>query len=110
MPRILVLITAVAVNLTLQAQLTPDVWRTDFSKRAIELSELKPGGPPKDGIPALSQPRFVDVSDAAAWIHAKEPVLVVENAGEARAYPLQILVWHELANDQIADLPIAVSY
>ena len=91
-------------------QLAPGAWKTDLSKKSIDLSELKSGGPPKDGIPAIDRPRFVSTSSAGAWLDAKEPVIVVEHENEARAYPLQILMWHEIVNDQIAGLPILVSY
>jgi hypothetical protein len=108
MPRALA--SALLAALSLYAQLPSGEWRTDLSKRAIELSELKSGGPPKDGIPAIDRPKFVSPAEAAAWLSPNEPVLVVEHAGQARAYPLQILIWHELVNDQIDDLPILVSY
>jgi hypothetical protein len=95
---------------TVAAQFSAGQWRTDLSRKSISLSELKSGGPPKDGIPAIDQPKFVPPQQAAAWLSPKEPVMVVEQAGEARAYPLQILIWHELVNDEIAGLPILVSY
>ncbi len=102
-------ISLLLATLAAQAQLGPGSWRTDLSKKSIDLSELKLGGPPKDGIPAIDRPAFVSPGQAA-WLSPKEPVLVVEHAGEARAYPLQILIWHELANDQIGELPVLVSY
>ena len=63
-----------------------------------------------DHLPAINRPVFVSPEQASSWLHPNEPVLVVEQGGEARAYPRQILVWHELVNDQIAGLPIVVSY
>ena len=96
---------------TLQAQLpAAGNWKTDLAKKSIALSELRPGGPPKDGIPSIQNPKFVSVDGSRAWLHAKDPVLAVEHAGEARAYPLQILIFHELVGDQIGDLPILASY
>jgi hypothetical protein len=92
------------------AQFAPGSWHTDKSKRSIDLNELKLGGPPKDGIPALNLPKFVPMVQAKGWLDPKEPVIVVERAGETRAYPLQILIWHELVNDQIGDTPVLVSY
>jgi hypothetical protein len=92
------------------AQLSAGSWKTDLSKKSIDLSELKSGGPPKDGIPAIHNPVFVSPQAAARWLNKSEPVLVVEHAGEARAYPLQILLWHELVNDRIEDLPVLVSF
>jgi len=88
----------------------PSPFRTDLSKRSIDLGELLSGGPPKDGIPAINQPRFDSVAQAAAWIDDREPVLVFEHGGEARVYPLQILIWHEMANDVVGDLPVLASY
>ncbi len=92
------------------AQLSPGTWRTDLSKKSVELRELNQGGPPKDGIPAIDHPKFDDVAQASLWLKPKEPVLVIEHGGEARGYPLQILIWHELVNDTFEDLPLLVSY
>lgn len=88
----------------------PSNWRTDTSKRSIELNELKPGGPGKDGIPALTNPRFESAATAGKWLSSREPVVVVASGGEARVYPLQVLLWHELANDELDGVPILVSY
>jgi len=92
------------------AQFPVGNWRTDVSKRSITLDELVPGGPPKDGIPALHFPRFDTVPAAARWLDEKEPVLVVEQGQDVRAYPFRILIWHELVNDQVGDRPVLVSY
>jgi len=85
-------------------------WRTDLTKRSIELSELKSGGPGKDGIPALSHPKFEPIAGANKWLDPKEPVIVVGGASDVRVYPVQILIWHELVNDEIGGVPILVSY
>jgi hypothetical protein len=85
-------------------------WRTDFSKHSVPLDEFVGGGPPKDGIPSIDRPRFVSVEEADRFLAGREPVAVVEVGGEARAYPLQILTWHEIVNDEIAGEPIAVTY
>ena len=108
MNRILVLFLFAV--LTASAQLSQGNWETDLSKKSINLSELRSGGPPKDGIPAIDRPEFISIDEAAKWVGAREPVLVVTLGGEARAYPLQILLWNELVNDQIGDRPILVSY
>ncbi|MGH2952742.1 MAG: DUF3179 domain-containing protein [Solirubrobacterales bacterium] len=76
----------------------------------MPLSEFVPGGPGKDGIPALNDPRFTRARAAEPFLEGREPVAVVELAGEARAYPLAILIWHEIVNDEIAGRPIAVTY
>jgi hypothetical protein len=100
------------LGLSLSAQELPvrGEFRTDLSKSSIELSELRGGGPPKDGIPALLRPKFDSVQRATTWLDDREPVLVVESEGQVRAYPFQILMFHELANDMIGDLPVLASY
>ncbi len=80
---------------------------TDFSRCAIDISQILSGGPPKDGIPALDQVRFGD----AAGLSAREPVITVAIDGAAeRAYPVRYLMWHEIANDDIDGLPVSVTY
>lgn len=85
-------------------------WRTNTAKHSIELEELVSGGPPKDGIPAINEPRLVTLSEARRWLGAKEPVISLVIGDEARAYPLQILLWHEIVNDRIASIPVAVTF
>ena len=103
-------ITVLLAGLGLRAQMSRGDWRIDLSRKSIDLAELKQGGPPKDGIPAVDHPKFVTPAQASSWLSPRQPVLVVEHGGEARAYPLQILLWHELVNDQAGDLPLLVSY
>jgi hypothetical protein len=82
---------------------------TDFGRALVDLSEIRDGGPPRDGIPAIDQPRFrpvVEVDDLADL----EPVIGLTVAGESRAYPLRVLTWHEIANDVIGGVPVAVTY
>jgi hypothetical protein len=95
------------------AQMEPDriEWaRTDFAKRTVELAEIESGGPPKDGIPAIDRPRFVAVQAARAWLKPKEPVIVLRIGAQARAYPIQILMYHEIVNDTLAGVPVAVTF
>lgn len=84
--------------------------RTDFSRKTVDLVEITSGGPPKDGIPAIDRPQFVLPANADAWVGAREPVIVVQRNGRARAYPLQILIYHEIVNDMFDDLPISVTF
>jgi hypothetical protein len=84
--------------------------RTDTSKALVPLDEIISGGPPPDGIPAIDQPRFVSPDEASAWLVAKEPVLALGAKGDARAYPLQILMWHEIVNDVVGGLPVTVTF
>jgi hypothetical protein len=87
----------------------PD-WKTNFNKRTIELDELMLGGPPKDGIPAIFKPFFESQQEASGWLKDNEPVISLDLNGEAKAYPLSILIWHEIANDEIGGVPVAVSF
>ncbi len=84
------------------------VWRTDFSKASVSPSELIQGQT-KDGIPAISEPKFIDV-DAVFFLGGLEPVISLVIDGEARAYPLQILIWHEIVNDVIGDRAVLVTF
>ena len=83
---------------------------TDFDNAIVEFSEIMSGGPPKDGIPSIDKPNFDVVAQARGWLGAREPVIRVELNGEARAYPLQLLIYHEIINDQIGDTPISVTF
>ncbi len=83
---------------------------TDFSRAAISYEDIIAGGPPKDGIPSIDEPRFITVGEADQWLEASEPVILFRHEGQARIYPLQILTWHEIVNDQFSGLPIAVTY
>ena len=85
-------------------------WKTNTEKRSIELNELMSGGPPKDGIPAIDSPKFVSVSEASKWLKSNEPVISLKVGNEARAYPLQILMWHEIVNDDIEGQPVTVTF
>lgn len=83
---------------------------TDFSRRTVALDEIISGGPPKDGIPAIDAPGFVDFAKADAWLHPKEPVITLAIGETARAYPLQILMYHEIVNDILAGVPVSVTF
>jgi hypothetical protein len=85
-------------------------WRTDFARHSVPLSSIFPGGPPPDGIPPVDHPHYVSIAAAAAFLAPGEPVIAIAVRGRARAYPLQILVWHEIVNDSLAGVPIAVTY
>ena len=81
---------------------------TDFSRSSISFDEIKDGGPPKDGIPPIDDPVFsraveVDLPDI-------EPVIGLVVEGTPRAYPIRILIWHEIVNDRIGDVPFTVTF
>ena len=94
----------------------PNFWRhewpqTDFTKSSVKSwVEILSGGPPKDGIPAIDKPTFKRVADERR-IGAREPVITVEIAGaEPRAYPIRYLTWHEIVNDTVGGIPVAVTF
>jgi len=96
-----------------QAQ-APNAWvqawpQTDFATALVDLSEIESGGPPKDGIPAIDAPKFYAASEETE-LKPHEPVVSIEVNGEARAYPIRYLMWHEIVNDTFADKPVSITY
>jgi len=87
-----------------------DSWKTDFSRISVPPEEIVSGGPPKDGIPAIDQPSFESAGEADRWLEDSDPVIVVEHGGEVKAYPLAILIWHEIVNDNVGGQPVAVTF
>jgi hypothetical protein len=93
----------------------PDRWRnegwerTDFSKRSIEWDEIQSGGPPKDGIPSIDNPQFKPLSTITD-LAIQEAVIGLSINGDVRAYPIRILMWHEIVNDRVGGVPVAVTY
>ena len=88
-------------------------WNTDWSKRTISLSELVIGiqrPDPRDIIPPIDNPQFDTVEEAAQWLVDREPVVLLELEGEARAYPLRILTSHEVVNDTVGSRSVVVTY
>lgn len=98
------------------AHADPSFWKhewpdTNFDMTTVDnWAEILSGGPPKDGIPALSSPDFIEVPEEAR-IGEREPVITVEIDGEVpRAYPVRYLTWHEIVNDTIGGVPVAVTF
>ncbi len=92
----------------------PTVWRqewpkTDFSRHRVDYTEIRSGGPPKDGIPAIDAPKFAALPEDGG-LAGTEPVIALSIAGDPRAYPLRILIWHEIVNDVVGGVPVAVTY
>jgi Protein of unknown function (DUF3179) len=85
-------------------------WKTDFSKRSVPLEEFMSSGPPRDGIPPIDRPKFTSIEKADSFLAAREPVIALRLQGEARAYPLQIMTWHEIVNDRFGDRPVGVTF
>jgi hypothetical protein len=96
--------------------------RVDGTRAVIPIDEILSGGPPPQGIPALGfrgltgvadaspEPRFVTQAQAESWLGELEPVILMRLGGEARLYPLQVLTWHEIANDTLGGVPVAVTF
>ncbi len=112
-------ILALSINDTSQA--SPEIWRqfgwdkTNFSKTSVELGDIMMavqvplGQTSKDRIPAIDNPKF-ESADAISDISGQSPVVNVELNGEARAYPLSVLTWHEFVNDTVGGVPVAITY
>lgn len=107
---------AVSASLATTAYGNPDFWqsewpKTDFTKTNVESwTEILSGGPPRDGIPALDDPQFIAVADENN-IEDREPVVTVVMDGDVpRAYPVRYLTWHEIINDVVGGVPIAVTF
>ncbi len=83
---------------------------TDFTTHSVDYSEIDSTDIPKDGIPSISRPRFVSIKKARKWLGKNEPVMVVVVDGVARAYPLQILLYHQIINDTIKGQPLLVTF
>ena len=114
MPRLI--LAAAFSTLFGAANADPNFWQhewpnTDFTQTTVDnWVEILSGGPPKDGIPALDEVSFIGV-DAETRIGDREPVIAVEIDGEKpRAYPIRYLTWHEIVNDQVGDVPVAVTF
>lgn len=82
-------------------QTTRQIMVTDGVRHSVPLNEIIGGGPPKDGIPSIDNPKFVSIEDANKQLSDKEPGIAIEMEKVNRFYPFQILVWHEIVNDTI---------
>lgn len=81
----------------------------DASNSVVDLQEFMSGGPSKDGIPSLDNPKFVTAREAH-FLQDDDKVIGVVIDGQAKAYPIRILNWHEIVNDQISDSLIAITW
>lgn len=103
------LFIAVGVYFLQRKDMSMGVWKTDFSKSAIDMDQLIDGGMGRDGILPIDDPIFVPVADVD-WLGDRSPVILLEMDDEVRAYPLAVLMRHEIVNDEIDGLPIAVTF
>ena len=106
----LILAAGSVLSADIPARWERDWPKTDFSKITVDPSEVFSGGPPKDGIPAITNPVMIPAA-SEQMLDGREPVMSVEAEGmPARAYPVRYLMWHEIVNDRIRDMPIAVTF
>lgn len=101
MQRFFLLVSLLMLNLVLAG--------FDFTKHSIPPAEIIGGGPPKDGIPAILDPRFIPASEAS-FLEDQDLVIGVAEGQISKAYPLRILTWHEVVNDRLGEKPVAVTY
>lgn len=87
-----------------------EIMVTNGVRHSVPLEEILSGGPPKDGIPPIDEPKFISVGEANDWLADDEPGIAVSLDGVNRFYPYQILVWHEIVNDTVNGRRILVTY
>jgi hypothetical protein len=117
---VVLIIPAVSINsgsianpITNTGSINPtSIAKADEEKKnnIVPLDQIVSGGPPPDGIPSIDKPKFISIQDANKYLEDLELVLGLSINGDVRAYPLQILVWHEIVNDKVGDVPVAVTY
>ncbi|ANG64458.1 hypothetical protein A8C75_19590 [Marinobacterium aestuarii] len=81
----------------------------DLEGALVPSSDILRGGPPRDGIPSIDAPRFVQAHEAAA-LHDTDRVMGLTRNGISKAYPIRILNWHEIVNDRFGDEPLAITF
>ena len=100
-----------AASALAEAGVAPGAWpETDLRRRTPGADGLIATGLGRSRIPAIVSPRYGSVAEADRWLSPNEPVQVVERNGHARAYPLRILIWHEIVNDVLGGDPLLVTY
>ena len=84
--------------------------RTVSGAALLDPAEVRSGGVPVDGIPAVDDPVVVDAAEASRSLVESEPVLLVTVGSTSRAYPLRSLTRHEIVNDTLGGIPIAATW
>jgi len=85
--------------------------RLDLTRRTIPIRELGSGGVGvDDGIPSIQDPHFIAASEAESWLAPREPVIALAVGTEARIYPIQILIWHEMVSDTLDGIPVVATF
>lgn len=103
------ILTAAPLLAQAPADLRREFPLADFSRASIGFDEILSGGPPRDGIPAITAPAVIPAAGETG-LDPREPVLVMAQGGTARAWPLRYLMWHEIVNDTLDGVPIAVTW
>jgi hypothetical protein len=93
-----------------QALSSKEIMITNGVKHSVPLDEILGGGPPKDGIPSIDNPKFISVTEASKFLTDSDPGIALEIENTNRFYPFQILVWHEIVNDIINGKRVLVTY
>ncbi len=83
--------------------------KADFSKSMIAFDEIESDGNTRDSIPPVFEPKYV-LAELVKEVGEFEPVLTVERNGDARAYPLRIMLWHEIVNETVGGDPLLITY
>lgn len=81
----------------------------DLNNSTIPVGKILSGGPPRDGIPSIDKPSFLS-ANKATYLKPNDRIIGIVVAGEARAYPIRILNWHEIVNDVIKGRAVAVTF
>ncbi len=110
------LVTIGAFVVGAAAQASPEDWKrewpnTDFTKASVDFGEIFSGfagGTGKDRIPSIDEPKFEPVAEVD--LPDREPVIGLAIGDDIRAYPLRILTWHEIVNDVVGGVPVAVTF
>jgi hypothetical protein len=99
---------AAIVIFAIVANATPSGSADQVTKSLVPAEQIVSGGVARDGIPSIDNPKFVSAQDAK--LQDSELVLGLKINGDIRAYPLQVLAWHEIVNDEVGGAPVAVTY
>ena len=108
-----VIVTSRVVALPAELELVTGRWPTDWTKRTIDLDELRVGilsSDPRDAIRPLDSPAYESVAAAAGWLEGRELGILFDYEDSARFYPLRILTSHEVVNTEIDGFPYVITY
>ena len=92
-----------------QSRVSTSGWKTDFSRHTVPFREIS-SNIRRDGIPSVDDPKYATFGEADGWLADVEPVIALDINGQARAYPLQIMTYHEIVNDVVGGVPVAATF